>query len=49
MINNLYPSDKIIAPVNNPIKPRRMKPPIAPIKIISMGTGAPLPIKMGLR
>lgn len=37
-----------MAPVNKPMNPESMKPPIAPRKIINIGTGAPLPKRMGL-
>lgn len=39
----------MIAPVKSPIKPEKMKPPITPMNITSMGTGASLPSKIGLR
>ena len=45
---NLYVNDSTIAPVNNPIKPESINPPRAPMKITSIGTGAPLPINKGL-
>ena len=38
-----------MAPVNKPRKPDIIKPPIAPRKITSMGTGAPLPSRIGFR
>ena len=47
-INNLYPIDIMIAPVKSPINPDNMKPPTTPINIISIGTGAPFPSKIGL-
>ncbi|MNU03260.1 hypothetical protein D3C72_2472180 [compost metagenome] len=39
----------MIAPVKSPIKPEKMKPPITPMKITSIGTGASLPSNIGLR
>ena len=36
-----------MAPVNKPIKPDSIKPPITPRNITSIGTGAPLPSNMG--
>lgn len=39
--------DITIAPVNNPIKPDKIKPPITPMNITSIGTGAPFPSKIG--
>ena len=47
--NNLYPIDITMAPVNRPMKPEKMNPPITPIKITSIGTGAPLPNKIGFK
>jgi hypothetical protein len=39
--------ENTIGPINIPINPDMMKPPITPRKITSMGTTAPLPNKMG--
>ena len=39
--------DITIAPVNKPINPDKIKPPTTPIKITTMGTGAPLPKRIG--
>ena len=38
----------MMAPVNNPINPEKINPPITPMKITIIGTGAPLPRRMGL-
>lgn len=32
-----------------PMKPLRMNPPIDPIKMTNMGTGEPMPIRIGRR
>jgi hypothetical protein len=39
--------EKTIGPINIPINPDMMKPPITPRKITSVGTTTPLPNKMG--
>lgn len=37
-----------MAPVKRPINPDNINPPMTPIKITNIGTGAPLPSIMGL-
>ena len=48
-IRSLYPRDKTIAPVNRPINPDNMNPPITPRKITNIGTGAPFPRRIGFK
>jgi len=37
------------APINRPINPIEINPPIEPRKITSMGTGAPRPRRIGFK
>ena len=47
--NSLYPTDKMIAPRNNPMRPMAMKPPMTPRNTTAMGTAAPRPRSTGFR
>ena len=38
-----------MAPTNRPMMPEVMKPPMAPMKMMSMGTWAPLPNSIGFK
>ena len=38
-----------IAPVKSPIKPEKIKPPITPINITSIGTDDPFPRNIGVK
>lgn len=38
----------MMAPVNRPINPEKINPPITPMKITNIGTGAPFPRRIGL-
>ena len=46
---SLNPRDKMTAPIDRPMNPIEINPPIEPRKITSMGTGAPCPIRIGFR
>ena len=46
---SLNPRDKTTAPINKPMNPIEINPPIEPRKITSMGTGAPRPNRIGFK
>src|SRR5277367_5281659 len=47
--NSLYPTDKTMGPTKRPIIPIARKPPIAPKKTTTMGTGTPRPSSNGFK
>ena len=48
-MNNVYMMANTIAPTKRPIMPESIMPPIAPIRITSMGMSTPRPISIGFK
>ena len=48
-MNNFYPKVNTTAPINKPMIPDKSIPPMAPMKITTIGTSNPRPKNIGLR